>query len=174
MDKILETLEKKVRKLFNKSILIPLLAGPILTSCQRLPPKPESPLTFYEFVGTVKGESKGEYASSTPYHKIVIDSYGHQNVVVGQRETNDPEYAFVLETVSGLRTFTTLNTPTELDALINVGDEVKVQYFGDTSPDSPRFCGLLAIREINGKKVNFFTQKIDESRMRNSRVIKVD
>ncbi len=171
MGRILETLEKRIGQLLNNtSKLVILLAGTSLTSCQQPQRIPESPYTLYEFVGKVKGDNVDEFPSST-----TLGSYGRNSAVFSH--SKGPEsYTFVLETEHGFRTFKVLTWKSaELDALISPGDNLKVHYFGDSSPDSSQFYTHFAIKEINGKKADIFPgAEPNASRMVNSKIIKVD
>ena len=134
-------------RLFNKLTLTALLSGPILASCQQ-EVRPKEQLVVYELVGTVKGESVGD--ESTSDTTIVIDSEtGRQKQIWGTR--NDPKYSFTLETETELKTFETKQRVTALDALINSGDKIILQYWTNYG-DGTEF----AIREVNNKKVDFF------------------
>ncbi len=171
MVQILETLEKNVSKLMkNTSMLVAILAGTSLTSCQQTQRRPEPPYTFYEFVGRVKGENVAyKYSSST-----TASSYGSQTVF--SHSKGPQTYTFVLETERGFRTFSaTTWEPTELEVLISPGDNLKVHYFGESSPESSQFSNDFAIKEINGKRIDTSPGvQLNASRMINSRIIKID
>lgn len=155
-----KTLETSVKRLFNKLTLTAFLSSPILASCQQSQPKPEKPFVVYEFIGTVKGESKGGY--SIKENKTIVDpNTGRHGWVDGERFI--PTYSFTLETEKGLKVFSTQISPEEFDALINVGDRIRLHYWDNNfdenvSERSTKFFNYFALREVNDKRVDFFVE----------------
>lgn len=117
---------------------------------------PERVLKIYVISGKVKGESTGEFT----YEFGSISNPGSV-----RKTEKGQSYTFVLETDEGLKAFTSEYRAEVLNALINPGDEVKVEYsyfppLTERDIDSKlEFLNSAALDtnfsviEINGKKL---------------------